>query len=126
MFENLNIWEIGILALLAMFIFGPERLPKVISDGMRMLRNLRKMASNATSDLSRELGTDVKIEDLHPKTFIRKHVLSEEDEALLRRPFDDAYGELRNVTESVNDATKPAPNPPPAPKLPQSYDSDAT
>jgi sec-independent protein translocase protein TatB len=130
MFENLNIWEIGMLALLAMFLFGPERLPKLINDGMRMLRNLRKMASNATSDLSRELGTDVKIEDLHPKTFIRKHILSEEDEALLRRPFDDAYQELRSVSDGVNEATKPTatptPNPPAAPKLPQTYDSDAT
>ena len=41
MFDNLNLWEIIVLALLALFIFGPERLPKVIADGMRMLRNLR-------------------------------------------------------------------------------------
>ena len=50
------------------------------------------MARNATSDLSRELGTDIQLEDLHPKTFIRKHLLSEEDEAGdPRRPLDDAY-----------------------------------
>lgn len=101
MFENLNFWEIGALLLLALFIFGPERLPKVIGDGMRMIRNLRDMARNATGDLSRELGTEVRIEDLHPKTFIRKHLLSEEDEAALRRPFDDAYGNLRDISGNL-------------------------
>ena len=37
MFENLNWWEIGALLMLALLIFG-ERLPKVIGDGLRMLR----------------------------------------------------------------------------------------
>jgi len=102
-FSNLNVWEIGGLLLLALFIFGPERLPKVISDAARMIRTLRGMARNATSDLSRELGHDVSLEDLHPKTFLRKHLLSEEDEATLRRPFEDA---LRDVKEISSDSTE--------------------
>ncbi len=79
MFENLNWWEIGMLILVALLIFG-DRLPQVIQDGLRLIRNLRNMARDATSDLSRELGTDIQLEDLHPKAFIRKHLLSEEDE----------------------------------------------
>ena len=59
------------------------------------------MARNATDDLSRELGTEVRLEDLHPKTFIRKHLLSEEDERELRRPFDDLY---RDVKQSASEA----------------------
>jgi sec-independent protein translocase protein TatB len=103
MFANLNVWEIGALLLLALFIFGPERLPKAISDAVRVIRTVRDMARNATADLSKELGTEVRIEDLHPKTFIRKHLLSEEDEATLRRPFDDAYRDLRQVTAETSD-----------------------
>ena len=108
MFSNLNFWEVGGLVLLALFIFGPERLPKVISDGVRFLRGMRTMARNATSDLSRELGTEVKLEDLHPKTFIRKHLLSEEEEAELRRPFDDAYRDVQQISGDVNDYTRSA------------------
>jgi sec-independent protein translocase protein TatB len=131
MFENLSWWEIIVLLLLALFIFGPERLPKVISDAVRMLRNLRDMARNATNDLSRELGTDVRIEDLHPKTFIRKHLLSEEDEANLRRPFEDAYRDLRDVSNEVSDnGHKPASAQPPVPRgeTPgeNRFDADAT
>jgi sec-independent protein translocase protein TatB len=109
-FANLNPWEIISLVLLGIFIFGPERLPKVISDGVRMLRGLRNMARNATSDLSRELGTEVSLEDLHPKTFIRKHLLSEEEEAQLRRPFDDLTRDVRQIGSDVNDiGTPPTP-----------------
>jgi len=106
MFENLNWWEIGALLMLALLIFG-ERLPKVIGDGMRMLRGLRAMAQNATSDLNRELGTDLQLQDLHPKAFIRKHILSEEDEAALRKPlqglFDDVKSDLNGVKTELND-----------------------
>jgi sec-independent protein translocase protein TatB len=152
MFANLNVWEIGLLLLLALFIFGPERLPKAISDAVRMVRTVRDMARNATADLSKELGTEVRIEDLHPKTFIRKHLLSEEDEAMLRRPFDDAYKDLRQITAETSDyvsgqqsRTEPAPAPrtgesaltgdnstggtagrPTGTENPRPYDTDAT
>ncbi|RZU50378.1 sec-independent protein translocase protein TatB [Krasilnikovia cinnamomea] len=105
MFENLNWWEILALLMLALLIFG-ERLPKVIGDGLRMLRGLRSMAQNATTDLSRELGTDIQLQDLHPKAFIRKHLLSEDEEAALRKPlqglFDDVKSDLNGVKSGIN------------------------
>jgi len=105
-FSNLNVWEVAVLVLLGLFIFGPERLPKVIGDGVRLLRKIRTMARNATNDLSQELGTEVTLEDLNPKTFIRKHVLSEEDEALLRRPFTDLSREMRALGTDVDNAAR--------------------
>ncbi len=101
-FFGINGWEFVVLLLLAMFIFGPDRLPKAISDGVRMLRNLRDMARNATGDLSRELGTDISLEDLNPKALIRKHLLSEEDEQALRRPFDDLYKDVQQDLRGVH------------------------
>jgi sec-independent protein translocase protein TatB len=126
-FENLNWWEIGALLVIALLIFG-DKLPNVINDGLRMLRNLRTMANNATSDLSRELGTDIQLTDLHPKTFIRKHLLSEEDEATIRRPLDGLQRDLSDVARTIDPravdpraaATRPStlgptPKPTPAP-----------
>src|ERR1041384_8707811 len=111
MFENLNWWEIGALLMLALLIFG-ERLPKVIGDGLRMLRQLRAMAQNATRDLSRELGTDIQLQDLHPKAFIRKHVLSEEDEESLRKPLqcllDDVKSDLSGVRDDLSEVAAAA------------------
>ncbi|MEO3778583.1 preprotein translocase subunit TatB [Micromonospora sp. B11E3] len=105
MFENLNWWEIGALLLLALLIFG-DRLPKVIGDGLRLVSNLRNMARNATSDLSRELGTDIQLEDLHPKAFIRKHLLSEEDEQAIRKPLQGVYDSLKADVGGVHNDLK--------------------
>ncbi|MDG4779028.1 preprotein translocase subunit TatB [Micromonospora sp. WMMD961] len=109
MLDNLNWWEIGALLLLALLIFG-DRLPAVITDGLRLVRNLRNMARNATGDLSRELGTDIQLEDLHPKAFIRKHLLSEEDEAAIRKPLQGVYDNLRADVGSVHDDLKDVAN----------------
>jgi sec-independent protein translocase protein TatB len=103
--DNLNWWEIGALLLLALLIFG-DRLPNVINDGLRMVRNLRGMARNATGDLSRELGTDIQLEDLHPKAFIRKHLLSEEDEQAIRKPLQGVYDNLRADVTGVHNELK--------------------
>lgn len=101
MLNNLGPWELLMLLLIGLFIFGPDKLPKAISDGVRMLRQVREMARNATSDLSRELGTEIELEDLHPKTFIRKHLLSEEDERALRKPLEDIYSNLKSDAKSL-------------------------
>ena len=106
MLGNLGGWEILCLVLLALFIFGPERLPKAIGDGLRILRKVRQMARNATADLSRELGTDVTLEDLHPKTFIRKHLLSDEEQDALRRPFDDLAKDVRGVGANLEEGVR--------------------
>jgi sec-independent protein translocase protein TatB len=100
-FFGINGWEFLVLILLAMFIFGPDKLPKAIADGVKMLRNLRDMARNATSDLSRELGTDIQLEDLHPKALIRKHILSEDDERAIRQPIEELVRDVRKDVTGV-------------------------
>jgi sec-independent protein translocase protein TatB len=134
-FENLNWWEIAALLMLALLIFG-ERLPKVIGDGLRMLRGLRAMAQNATQDLSRELGTDIQLQDLHPKAFIRKHLLSEDEEQALRKPlqglFEDVKSDINGVKSDLQDvataadlSAKPA-TPAPKEQPAHTFDVDAT
>jgi sec-independent protein translocase protein TatB len=133
-FENLNWWEIALLALVGLFIFGPERLPKVIGDAARMLRTVRTMARNATSELREELGTDIDLEDLNPKTFVRKHLLSEDDEEHLTRPLKDAWRDLEEIkhVDEVVEAHQGKDAPPAEPQIPQQptaatpYDVEAT
>jgi sec-independent protein translocase protein TatB len=114
---NLDGWKIIVLFLVGMFVLGPQRLPKVIGEAARLLRTARQMARNATDELNRELGTQISVEDLRPKTFVRKHLLSEEDEASLRRPFDDAVEISRRIAETPV-APPPIATPPPAPASP--------
>lgn len=139
MFENLGWSEIIVLALIGLFVFGPDRLPKVIGEAARMLRTLRQMARGASADLRDELGTDFEIEDLHPKRFVRKHLLSEDDEAALRKPLREAMRDFEElihvdeVTEAYRDegaSPKADSNGSSGDSTPQSraarFDSDAT
>ena len=135
MFENLGWSEIVVLALIGLFVFGPERLPQVIGEAGRMLRTLRQMAKGASSELRDELGTDFELEDLNPKRFVRKHLLSEDDEAALTRPLRDAMRDLDEqihvdkVTEAYRGG-EPTPTPEPddaaVARRAARYDSDAT
>src|SRR5690606_40490115 len=105
MFSNLSWYEIVLLLLLALLIFG-DRLPHVIADGMRMLRNLHRMARTATSDLSRELGTNLTLEDLNPKTFVRRHLLSEAEHEARTLPLKAVSDVLRRDTEVLRRRTR--------------------
>lgn len=103
MFENLGWLEITCLVLLALFIFGPERLPLVVRDAVRFIRKMRNTARTATEDIRAQLGPDVELTDLHPKRLLRKHLLTEDEERELRKPFMDALesSDYRRILEQV-------------------------
>ena len=75
MFGDVGWMELGVIALVGLFVFGPERLPKVAADAARQLKALRAMARNATQDLRSEMDPGLSQElaglaDLHPKRFM--------------------------------------------------------
>ncbi|WP_163553759.1 Sec-independent protein translocase protein TatB [Candidatus Frankia alpina] len=81
MFNGVGWGEVAVLLLIGLFVFGPDRLPKAARDAGRMLRQLRQMANGMRNDLRSELGpefADLDIRDLHPKTFVRKHLFEDE------------------------------------------------
>ncbi len=75
---DIGLPEFAVLAVAALFIFGPERLPQAAAQAAKMLKQLRNMANNARSELTNELGPEfgnLNFEDLNPRTFIRKNLL---------------------------------------------------
>jgi sec-independent protein translocase protein TatB len=82
-FESLGWGEIAVLLVLALFVFGPDRLPGLASDAGKLLRGVRRQVKSMTEDLKTELGPelgDVDLASLHPRTFVQKHLLSDDDE----------------------------------------------
>jgi sec-independent protein translocase protein TatB len=72
--------ELLVLIVIAVILFGPEKLPEFARKAARVVRYLRNMAGNAQEQLSKELGPgfeDVDVRDLNPKTFIQKHLLDD-------------------------------------------------
>jgi len=89
MFGSLGWGEILMLGVIALFVFGPDKLPKVARDAGRMLRQLREMANGARNQLRSELGpefADLDFDSLNPRTFVRKHLFED-------NPFDSTFDE---------------------------------
>ena len=97
--------EFVVLAIAALFIFGPDRLPDIARQAARGLRQVRSMAANARRELTRELGPefeDLDIRDLNPRSFVRKHVLDDLDDDDLRFDRDlDISDDLRIDTDDL-------------------------
>ncbi len=78
MLFDLSITKLLVLAVIAVVIFGPDQLPKMAAQAGRALRELRRLADGARDDLRDGLGaefSDFDLADLHPRNFVRKHLL---------------------------------------------------
>ncbi|KJK41176.1 preprotein translocase [Streptomyces variegatus] len=105
MFNDVGPLELVTLIVLAVLVFGPDKLPKVIQDVTRTIRKIREFSESAKNDIREELGPEFKdfeFEDLNPKTFIRKQ-LDNEDLGLkeIRNGFD-LKKEMAEVTDAVH------------------------
>ncbi len=75
--------ELAVILVVAVIVFGPDRLPEFARQAGRFVRQLRNLAQNAQNELRRELGpdySDLKLTDLDPRVAIRKHILDAMDE----------------------------------------------
>jgi sec-independent protein translocase protein TatB len=75
---DFNVSEILILGVLAVIIFGPEKLPEVARKAARVLNYLRNIANDAQGRLRQELGpefADLELADLNPRAFVQKNLL---------------------------------------------------
>jgi len=83
MFFDFGAGEIIGLAVLAMILIGPDKLPTFAVEAAKFVKKVREFATNATNELKENLGPgfeDLKPTDLNPKTFIQKQIASALDE----------------------------------------------
>lgn len=83
MFGSLGWLEIVTLLVVALLVFGPDKLPGVAKDAAQMLRQLRSMAKDARGQIKSELGpefSDFDLDSLNPRTFVRKNLFEDDDE----------------------------------------------
>lgn len=83
MFFDFGAGEIFGLAVLAVILVGPERLPNLAVDAAKLIKKIRALANTATTELRENLGPgfeDLSPSDLRPKTFIKKHIANALDE----------------------------------------------
>ena len=70
--------EFLVIGVVALLVFGPDRLPDFARQAGRMVRQVRTMARQARDDIRTELGpeyADFELTDLDPRRAIRKHII---------------------------------------------------
>ncbi|KRC95538.1 MULTISPECIES: sec-independent translocase [unclassified Streptomyces] len=105
MFNDIGPLELVTIIVLAVLVFGPDKLPKVIQDVMRTVRKIREFSESAKADIRSELGPEFKdfeFEDLNPKTFIRKQLDNDELGLKEIRNGFDLKKEMAEVTDAVH------------------------
>lgn len=105
MFNDIGPLELVTLIVLAVLVFGPDKLPKLIQDATRTIRKIREFSESAKQDIRQELGPEFKdfeFEDLNPKTFIRKQLDNDELGLKEIRNGFDLKKEMAEVTDAVH------------------------
>ena len=95
---NIGSGEFLGLFVLAVILVGPERMPRVASDAAKLYVKLRNLAQGLTHELRSNLGPgyeDLDVKDLHPKTFIKKHITSVVEQA------DSPVKEVKEIKKAV-------------------------
>lgn len=72
--------EIGAILVIAVLVFGPDKLPQLAKQAGSFVRTVRQMAENAKNDLGKELGedlSDLNLKDLDPREIVRRNILDQ-------------------------------------------------
>lgn len=72
--------EMLVIAMVAMLVFGPDKLPDLARQLGGFVRTVKQMAENAKNDLGKELGEDfsgMSLRDLDPREVVRRNFLED-------------------------------------------------
>jgi sec-independent protein translocase protein TatB len=120
-FDSIGWGEIIVLALAALFIFGPDRLPDLAKDAAAGLKKVRSAITGVRAQVDESLGDDLaKLRDLdlrqyHPRTFIRSQLFADDEDAPRRPSGATAATTVAAAAARTRDHSAPPP-----------FDPDAT
>ena len=83
--------ELTLIAIVAVLVFGPDKLPEFARQAGKIARQMRSFAHAARDELRTELGpeyADLQLRDLDPRVIVRKQIMeamNEEDDREVRR-----------------------------------------
>ena len=75
--------ELMVIIVVAVIVFGPDRLPEFARQAGRLVRQLRQFTNAARDDIRNELGpefADFELTDLDPRRAMRKYIQDAWDE----------------------------------------------
>ena len=89
---DVGLLELAVIALVAVVVLGPDKLPDLARQAAQLLHRARGLANNARDELRNELGpeySDLQLRDLDPRAIVRKHIseaMLEVDREQIQKP----------------------------------------
>ena len=123
MLFSIGAGELVVIVVLAVILFGPEKVPDLVKKTARVVLYLRNIANSATDTLKEQLGpeyADLTPADLHPRRLLERTVLKEvqadldaikaqvdglKTDLTTSDTFDSARQSLAGIGRSLEDAT---------------------
>ncbi|MBW9206781.1 Sec-independent protein translocase protein TatB [Mumia sp. zg.B53] len=107
---DVGVAEMAVIVIVAVLVFGPERLPEFARQLGRLVRTVRQMADNAKADLQREMGDDF--------TSLRDDIRGLDPREMMKGTLDD--------DDPTSNPSSRATSRPLEPGEPAPFDVDAT
>ena len=89
--------ELAVIVVVAVLVFGPDRLPEFGRQAGRFVRQVRQFTQAARDDIRAELGpgySDFELTDLDPRRAARKYIQDAWDETDDESPQDAGHRPL--------------------------------
>lgn len=102
---DFGFWELMIIALVALLVVGPERLPKLAREIGRWVGKIKRFVSSVRSDIEQELRTDelqAMLQD-QEKEINRLKTMMEDTEQDLRREVGKTQSKVRSMEEEIKE-----------------------
>lgn len=98
---DIGFWELLVIAVLALLVLGPERLPGAIRSTIKTVRSVRNMATGFKNDIEHQL----RVHELH------ENLKKAEQQGLeqLSPEVKQSVDELKQAAASVQEPYKPKP-----------------
>jgi len=98
---GLGAGEIAVIVIIAIILWGPEKLPDVARKAARIINFLRQVANNAQTSVRSELGPGFEDFDItDPRGSVRRYVMRQGG----LDGVDDLVSTLRSASDELNDA----------------------
>ncbi|WP_017444380.1 Sec-independent protein translocase protein TatB [Gayadomonas joobiniege] len=91
---DIGFWELVIIAVLALVVLGPERLPSAIRSVMSTVRSVKQTVNNVKADINHEM----RVSELH------EHLKRAEEKGMrdLTDQEESAISELKKAADEIN------------------------
>ncbi len=93
---DIGFWELALIAIIALLVVGPERMPALAKKVGSYIGKLKKFIANVKSDVEDNINED---------TFVQKMSLTDEKSKILE-VVKDSKKQLSAVEKSIQNNTK--------------------